>query len=85
MEVDHVYPRATFPHLELDEDNTQVLCGPCNRDKGASIDDYRGNPLLAERLARKAYAKELRRAEWRGIVGEFAREPVKHRRRWSAT
>lgn len=33
MNVDHIKPRKLFPHLALDVDNLQVLCGPCNHGK----------------------------------------------------
>ncbi len=35
IQVDHVKPRHKYPELELDFDNQQVLCKPCNRGKGA--------------------------------------------------
>ena len=34
MNVDHIKPRKTHPHLALDFDNLQVLCGDCNHGKG---------------------------------------------------
>lgn len=34
MNVDHIKPRKLFPHLALDVDNLQILCGPCNMGKG---------------------------------------------------
>lgn len=34
MNVDHIKPRKTHPHLALELDNLQVLCGPCNHGKG---------------------------------------------------
>jgi 5-methylcytosine-specific restriction endonuclease McrA len=33
--VDHIKPRSRFPYLELNFDNLQVLCAPCNLGKGA--------------------------------------------------
>jgi 5-methylcytosine-specific restriction protein A len=33
--VDHVLPRATHPHIELDADNTQSLCESCHNKKTA--------------------------------------------------
>ena len=36
--VDHIKPRKKFPELQLDPDNTQVLCNSCNM--GKSNDDY---------------------------------------------
>ena len=38
LHVDHIKPRSRFPDLALEVSNLQVLCGPCNRGKGAS--DY---------------------------------------------
>ena len=44
IEVDHIKPRATHPHLELEFDNLQVLCRDCNRKKGAfHSKDFREN------------------------------------------
>lgn len=34
MNVDHIKPRKTYPHLALDFDNLQVLCHECNHGKG---------------------------------------------------
>lgn len=34
INVDHIKPRKLFPELALDENNLQVLCGPCNHGKG---------------------------------------------------
>lgn len=33
MNVDHIKPRKTHPHLALDENNLQVLCSTCNKGK----------------------------------------------------
>lgn len=41
LNVDHVRPRATHPHLALDRRNLQVICGPCNKFKGNRTVDYR--------------------------------------------
>lgn len=38
MHVDHIKSRSTHPHLELDENNLQVLCEDCNLGKG-NMDD----------------------------------------------
>lgn len=35
IHVDHIKPRATHPELALEESNLQVLCGECNKGKGA--------------------------------------------------
>lgn len=34
INVDHVKPRRTYPHLALSKDNMQVLCSVCNHGKG---------------------------------------------------
>lgn len=42
MHVDHIKPRHTHPHLELDPNNVQVLCEECNLGKAAWDDtDWR--------------------------------------------
>lgn len=41
MHVDHVVPRCIRPDLSLEISNLQVLCAPCNYEKGTSIIDYR--------------------------------------------
>ncbi len=42
LQVDHIKPRSKFPHLALDLNNLQILCGPCNRKKSnVEITDYR--------------------------------------------
>lgn len=33
MHVDHIKPRSTHPHLQLREDNLQLLCEDCNLGK----------------------------------------------------
>jgi hypothetical protein len=33
IHVDHILPRSLHPHLELDENNLQVLCEACNMGK----------------------------------------------------
>jgi hypothetical protein len=44
LEIDHIYPRSTHPHLENDPDNLQILCRKCNVGKGDKIIvDYRPN------------------------------------------
>ena len=34
LNVDHIKPRRIYPHLALELDNLQVLCGECNHGKG---------------------------------------------------
>jgi hypothetical protein len=33
INVDHIYPRRTHPHLALDMSNLQILCNVCNHGK----------------------------------------------------
>lgn len=33
LHVDHIKPRAHYPHLALERSNLQVLCEPCNLGK----------------------------------------------------
>lgn len=35
LQVDHIKPRRTHPHLALDINNLQVLCSACNQGKGS--------------------------------------------------
>jgi 5-methylcytosine-specific restriction endonuclease McrA len=58
MNVDHIKPRKTHPHLALEFDNLQVLCHECNHGKGnwdttdwrpsAQPDDEQIDPAVAE-------------------------------------
>ena len=41
INVDHIKPRRYWPELKNDPDNLQILCGPCNKEKGNSVADYR--------------------------------------------
>ncbi len=42
LAIDHIKPRSLYPELELDLDNLQVLCRPCNsRKSNKIIVDYR--------------------------------------------
>ena len=34
IQVDHIFPRFTFPEKAFDPDNMQVLCSDCNEGKG---------------------------------------------------
>jgi 5-methylcytosine-specific restriction endonuclease McrA len=34
LNVDHIKPRKTHPHLSLDINNLQILCHECNKGKG---------------------------------------------------
>lgn len=46
MNVDHIKPRRTHPHLALEFDNLQVLCGDCNHGKGNwDTTDWRSAPV----------------------------------------
>jgi 5-methylcytosine-specific restriction endonuclease McrA len=43
VNVDHIKPRKTHPHLSLSFENLQILCGRCNKQKGNKHStDYRG-------------------------------------------
>lgn len=37
LEIDHIQPLSKYPQLALDPQNLQLLCGPCNKKKSASI------------------------------------------------
>lgn len=42
LNVDHIKPKAHYPHLALNIDNLQVLCEECNNGKGAwDVTDWR--------------------------------------------
>lgn len=47
--VDHIRPRKRFPHLALEFNNLQVLCGRCNKKKGNDIADYRSRWVEMQR------------------------------------
>jgi 5-methylcytosine-specific restriction endonuclease McrA len=49
MNIDHIKPRRTHPHLALDFDNLQVLCNPCNHGKG-NWDSTDWRPKTEERI-----------------------------------
>ena len=54
MNVDHIKPRRTHPHLALDPNNLQVLCNDCNHGKGSWDDtDWREKPDNVVILRRK--------------------------------
>lgn len=38
LHVDHIKPRSTHPHLQLDINNLQILCEDCNLGK-SNLDD----------------------------------------------
>lgn len=45
LNVDHIRNRKSHPHLALDPDNLQVLCGDCNHGKGNKFStDWRRRP-----------------------------------------
>ena len=47
IHVDHIKPRSKYPHLELNLDNLQILCKPCNLGKGAWDEtDFRPQSLV---------------------------------------
>lgn len=41
LNVDHVKPRRKYPHLALDINNLQILCGDCNHGKANMTVDFR--------------------------------------------
>lgn len=41
LNVDHVKPRKTHPHLALDINNLQIMCEACNHGKGNRDFDFR--------------------------------------------
>lgn len=43
LNVDHIKPLSQYPELALDIKNLQILCSKCNKQKGATIADYRDN------------------------------------------
>ena len=46
LHVDHIKPRSMYPELELEFNNLQVLCGPCNLGKSNKyLDDFRVIPF----------------------------------------
>ncbi len=50
-DIEHFYPKSTYPHLALDKGNMLIACRACNMIKGASFpvaDD--GRPLLLNPL-----------------------------------
>lgn len=54
LQVDHIKPIRTHPHLGLELSNLQVLCGSCNWGKGSrSSEDWREprlKVLMGERI-----------------------------------
>lgn len=45
LHVDHIKPRSKYPELELNLDNLQILCEPCNMGKSARDEtDWRNQP-----------------------------------------
>lgn len=54
MHVDHIKPRSKYPHLELDENNLQVLCELCNIGKSNTLEtDWRNTGLSSTRPSGK--------------------------------
>lgn len=48
MNVDHIKPRRTHPHLALEFENLQVLCHDCNHGKANTVADFRPAPIEPE-------------------------------------
>lgn len=70
VHVDHILPRSTHKHLELDINNLQVLCPPCNLGKSNIYDDdwrdaaKQGGGLdIDDRIVEKIVNKVLERLE----------------------
>ena|SRR6266581_6503082 len=58
IQVDHIKPRSTHPHLALAEDNLQVLCKACNFGKSNRDDTdwrFKASSELTERVNRKRW------------------------------
>lgn len=54
LQVDHIKPRSRYPELEFCLDNLQILCQPCNKEKGnCFIIDFREKPLVVEEIKKK--------------------------------
>lgn len=42
INVDHIKPKSKYPELQFDLNNLQILCWPCNKEKGNKyVVDYR--------------------------------------------
>ncbi|KGJ91091.1 HNH endonuclease [Thalassotalea sp. ND16A] len=39
LHVDHIKPRSTHPHLQLELNNLQILCQPCNIGKSNKFNE----------------------------------------------
>lgn len=58
IQVDHIKPRSTHPHLALAEDNLQVLCRLCNLGKSNRDDTdwrFKASAELTERVDRRRW------------------------------
>jgi hypothetical protein len=59
LHLDHIRPRSTHPHLDLDPANLQALCASCNRHKhDYDGDDWRDVTLARKREARRRKARK---------------------------
>lgn len=61
INVDHVLSRKNNPELALTIENLQILCAPCNKDKGLKTTDYRANSIAPITLKSKAVDFILRK------------------------
>jgi len=51
LNVDHIKPRKKYPHLALDINNLQILCGACNCGKGNKFEtDWRPKEKYFEEM-----------------------------------
>jgi 5-methylcytosine-specific restriction endonuclease McrA len=46
--VDHIKPRSKYPELQLDSNNLQVLCAPCNIGKSNRYEELDLRPKIHE-------------------------------------
>lgn len=60
MNVDHIKSRRKHPHLALDAENLQVLCGDCNHGKGAWDEtDWRPSPQTEDEQRNIAHLRSI--------------------------
>ena len=63
LEVDHIVPKSKGGSDEYD--NLQLLCRPCNSNKGSkTMDEWRGNKSLAEFQREKVFERLMGVCTW---------------------